>query len=444
VDHPEWVRRHLGACGEPWLMAEETSANRRPRVVVLGGGFAGLGAARTLKDADVEVVLVDANDYHSFQPMLYQLATGLLDTTAVAHSLRDLFQHHKNVTIHQATVSSVDLEAREVQFADMPALSYDYLVLGLGAVVQFFGCTGAPENAFPLYTVEDALRLRSHIVDRWETADRDPSLIDEGALNVVVVGGGPTGIESVGALTELFGGDFADDYRAVPAGAARLILVEAGPSLFPMFKEDIREYAQQELEDRGVEIMLGERVEAVEPTRVKLASGTVLPAHTLVWGAGLQASPLAKSLGVDLEKGNRIAVDPELRVPLHPEVFAAGDIAWITDAGTGDVLPQLGSVALQAGEHVGENIKRLVSGKEPKPFEYKDKGTMAAIAPGAAVAQLHGGRTLKGKVAFLAWGAVHLTLLSAWEDRTKAMIGWTWAGFSHERPGRILVGDKEK
>lgn len=416
----------------------------RPRVLVLGGGFAGLGAARELEHADVDVVLVDANDYHSFQPMLYQLATGLLDTTAVAHSLRDLFHNQENATIHQATVSSVDLDRREVQFTDMPPLQYDYLVVGLGAVVQFFGCNGAPQNAFPLYTVEDALRLRSHLIGRWEAADRDPSLIDDGALNVVVVGGGPTGIESVGALSELYRSDFAKDYKAVAADQARLTLVEAGPTLFPMFKPDIREYAQHELEDRGVEIMLGERVEAVEPTRVKLASGTVLNAHTLIWGAGLQANPLTQSLGLELQKGNRIAVDPELRLPDHPEVFAVGDAAWITDTGSGEVLPQLGSVALQAGEHAGENIARLVAGKKPKPFKYHDKGTMAAIARGAAVAQLHGGRTMKGEMAFLAWGAVHLTLLSAWEDRTKAMVDWTWGGFSHERPGRILVGEKEK
>jgi NADH dehydrogenase len=418
-------------------------AGARPQVVVLGGGFAGLGAARKLEKADVDVVVVDANDYHSFQPMLYQLATGLLDTTAVAHSLRDLFQHQENARVHQATVSAIDLEAREVQFADMAALHYDYLVVGLGAVVQFFGCKGAPEHAFPLYTVEDALRLRSHVVGRWEAADRDPTLVADGALNIVVVGGGPTGIETVGALSELYASDFAKDYRDARSEDARLILVEAGPTLFPMFKEDIREYAQHELEERGVEVMLGERVEAVEPTRVTLASGKVLSAHTLVWGAGLQANPLTGSLGLKLERGDRIAVDPELRLPDRPEVFAVGDAAWITDAKTGDVLPQLGSVALQAGEHAGRNIARIVAGDEPKPFEYTDKGTMAAIAPGAAVAQLHGGRTMKGKMAFLAWGGVHLTLLSGWEDRTKAMVDWAWAGVSHERPGRILVGDKE-
>jgi NADH dehydrogenase len=415
----------------------------RPRVVVLGGGFAGLGAARKLEKADVDVVLVDANDYHSFQPMLYQLATGLLDTTAVAHSLRDLFQHQQNARVHQATVSGIDLDAREVQFADMAALQYDYLVVGLGAVVQFFGCTGAPEHAFPLYTIEDALRLRSHVVGRWEAADRDPSLVADGGLNIVVVGGGPTGIETAGALTELYAHALADDYPDLPSQEARLVLVEAGPTLFPMFKPDIREYAQHELEERGVEIMLGERVEAVEPTRVRLASGTVLQAHTLVWGAGLQASPLTASLGVQLERANRIPVDAELRLADRPEVFAAGDAAWITDAKTGEVLPQLGSVALQAGEHAGRNIARLVAGEEPKPFEYADKGTMAAIAPGAAVAQLHGGRTMKGKMAFLAWGGVHLTLLAGWEDRTKAMVDWTWGGLSHERAGRILVGEKE-
>ena len=325
----------------------------------------------------------------------------------------------------------------------MAPLHYDYLVIGLGAVVQFFGCKGAPEYAFPLYTVEDALRLRSQVVARWEAADRDPALAEDGALNVVVVGGGPTGIESVGALSELYRSDFRNDYGEALATQARLTLVEAGPELFPMFKPDIREYAQHELEERGVEIMLGERVESVDRTRVTLASGTVLRAHTLVWGAGLQANPLDRVPGNHARAGNRIPVDPALRLTDHPEVFAAGDAAWITDSATGDVLPQLGSVALQAGEHAGANIARIVGGDEPKPFEYTDKGTMAAIARGAAVAQLHGGRTMKGKMAFLAWGAVHLTLLSAWVDRTKAMVDWTWSGFSHERPGRILVGDKE-
>ena len=206
-----------------------------------------------------------------------------------------------------------------------------------------------------------------------------------------------------------------------------------------MFKEKLREYTKKALEERGVEVLLGEIVESVEPTRVTLKSGKVLEAHTLVWGAGLQASPLAARLGLELQRGNRIAAEPDLSLAGHPEVFAVGDIAWITDTKTDEVLPQLGSVALQAGEHAGENIARLVAGKETEPFRYHDKGTMATIGRGAAVVQLARGRTMKGEPALLAWGAVHLALLSTGEDRAKALVDWTWAGFTHERAARISI-----
>jgi NADH dehydrogenase len=207
----------------------------------------------------------------------------------------------------------------------------------------------------------------------------------------------------------------------------------------PMFKADIRSYTKKALEDRDVEVLLGEVVASVEPTRVTLQSGKVIEAHTLVWGAGLQANPIVELLGVELQHGNRVPAEPDLSVGGHPEVFVVGDIAWITDSKTKAVLPQLGSVALQAGEHAGENIARLVAGKDTEPFEYHDKGTMATIGRGTAVIQTRGGHTLKGKGAFLAWGAVHLALLSTGEDRAKAIVDWTWAGFTHERPGRISV-----
>jgi NADH:quinone reductase (non-electrogenic) len=415
---------------------------RRPRVVILGGGFAGIGTARKLKNSDVDVVLVDKHDYHTFQPLLYQLATDLLETSAVGHPIRDLFQEQPNVVVHQATATRVDVDKREVEFADMTPLSYDYLVLALGAEVNFFGVEGAAEHAFPMYTLADAVRLKEHVLERWEAADKDASLVEDGALNVVVVGGGPTGVESVGALAELYRADFAKDYRTLPQEKARLILVEAGPEVFAMFKPDIRAYTQKTLEKLGVEVLVGEIVDSITPTRVALKSGRVLDAHTLVWGAGLQASPIAQSLGVELEKGNRLAAEPDLSTAEHPEVFAVGDIAWITDTKTNEVLPQLGSVALQAGEHAGENVARLVAGGRTEPFVYKDKGTMATIGRGAAVVQFRKGRTMKGKSAFLAWGAVHLALLSTGEDRAKAMVDWTWAGFSHERSGRIRVSSE--
>ncbi len=337
----------------------------RKQVLILGGGFAGLGAARKLKKADVDVVLVDARDYHSFQPMLYQLATGLVDTAVVAHSLRDLFDDQPNVAVHQARATAIDLDGQTAEFEDMDPVRFDYLVLALGAVVEFFGVDGADRHAFPLYTIEDAVRLRNHLMSSWESADTHAALIEDGALNVVVVGGGPTGIETAGAVAELYHGDFTDDFRGIDIGNARIVLVEAGPELFPMFESDIRTYAQKALEDRGVEVMLGEIVEKVEPTRVTLKSGKVLPAHTLVWGAGLRANPIVESLGIELQRGKRIAVGPELALEDHPNVFVVGDVAWITDTKTDQVLPQLGSVALQAGERAGENIARLVDGKDP-------------------------------------------------------------------------------
>jgi len=422
-------------------MADKSEGAKGPRpvVLVLGGGFAGIGAARALKKVDADVVVVDQHDCHTFQPLLYQVATDLLEPSAVGHPLRDLFHEHPNARVHLDAVTSIDLEKREVRFAEMQPVVYDYLVLALGAEVTFFGTEGAAEHAFPMYTLADAVRLKKHVLDKWEAADKDETLVDDGALNVVVVGGGPTGVESAGALAELYRSNFAEDYPDVRQEQARITLVEGSPHLFGMFKERLRDYTKGALEERGVEVLLGEIVEAVEPTRVKLKSGKVLEAHTLVWGAGLQANPIASSLGLELEKGNRIAAEPDLSIAGHPEAFAVGDIAWITDSKTDEVLPQLGSVALQAGAHAAENIARQLEGKETKSFAYHDKGTMATIGRGAAVVQLPHGRTLKGETAWLAWGTVHLALLSTGEDRAKAVVDWTWAGFTHERAARISV-----
>ena len=421
-------------------MATGSDGNgRRPRVLVLGGGFAGIGAAQKLKKSDADVVIVDKHDYHTFQPLLYQVATGLLEQPAVGHPIRDLFHKQDNVRIHQDQVTAIDLDARRVEFAELEALGYDYLVLGLGAEVNFFGVEGAAEHAFPLYTLTDAVRLKNHVLRTWEEADRKHELVEDGALNVVVVGGGPTGVETAGAMAELYNGVFKKDYPDVPEGAATITLVEAGPEIFPMFKPDIREYTVQALEKRGVEVKTGDVVESISPTRVKLKSGKELEAHTLVWGAGLQGNELVQSLGLELERGNRIGVDGELRIPSHAEVYAVGDVAAITDAKTEQVLPQLGSVALQSGEHAGETIAKRIAGKETKPFKYRDKGTMAAIGRGSAVVQMLGGKTMKGKTASLAWGTVHLALLPTNEDRAKAVVDWAGAGLTHQRSARITV-----
>ena len=419
--------------------AQHPAPGSHPQVLVLGAGFAGIGAARKLRKREVDVTIVDAHDYHTFQPLLYQVATDLLPPVTVGHPLRDLFDDQPNARVHTTGVTSVDLEKRRIEFAEMGPLDYDYLVLALGAQVNFFGVKGADEHAFPMYTLADAIRLKEHVLERWEAADKDPDLIEDGALNVVVVGGGPTGVESAGAIAELYRAIFVKDYPDIPQEKVQIVLAEGGPEIFTMFKTHLRKYAEKALAGRDVEVACGELVESVTATRVTLKSGRAIPAHTLVWGAGLQANPIAASLGLKLEKGNRIPTQPNLSVAGHPEVFAVGDIAWITDAKTGRVLPQLGSVALESGHHAGQNIARRLGGSETEPFKYFDKGTMATIGRGAAVMQGPHGRTMRGKTAWLAWGAVHLALLSTGEDRAKAVIDWSWAGFTHERADRITV-----
>jgi NADH dehydrogenase len=418
----------------------ETSGNQssRPRVLILGGGFAGVGAAQALEHADAEVVVVDRHDYHTFQPLLYQLATGLIETSAIGHSLRDLVGHQANTRVHQAEVTGIDLDAREVRFDGIEPMTYDYLVYGLGAEVNYFGTKGADQNAYPMYTLPHASRLRDHIVERWESADADSSLIEDGALNVVIVGGGPTGVETAGAVAELYRADFSRDYPDIPEEQAKVILVEAGPALFSMFKPKLQEYATTALTRRTVEVRTGSAVASVEPTRVTLKSGDVIKAHTLVWGAGLQGNRVAESLGIELGRGKRIAVTPDLTLADRPEVYVLGDAAAITDEKTEQVLPQLGSVAMQSGTHAGKTIARVIAGKTTKPFHYKDKGTMAAIGRGAACVQMLGGRTMTGAKAQIAWSTVHLALLPTNEDRAKAIVDWAGA-VAHQRSGRIRV-----
>jgi NADH dehydrogenase len=420
-------------------MPENQNTPSRPRVLILGGGFGGVGAAKQLEKADVDVVLVDRHDYHTFQPLLYQLATGLVETTAIGHSLRDLVGHQANTTVHQAAVTGIDLDARQASFDGLAPIAYDYLVYGLGAEVNFFGTEGTDQHAYPMYTMPHAVRLRDHVIERWEASDRDPALIEDGALNVVIVGGGPTGVETAGALAELYRSNFAKDYPGITADQARVMLVEAGPELFSMFKPKLRGYATEALTDRTVEVRTGTAVAAVSPNRVTLKSGEEIKAHTLVWGAGLQGNPVADGLGIELARGKRIAVGADLTQPGRPDVYEVGDAGAITDAKTEQVLPQLGSVALQSGEHVGETIARIVASKKTKPFKYKDKGTMAMIGRRAACVQMLGGRTLTGTKAQLAWGAVHLALLPTNEDRAKAVVDWAGATATHQRTGRITV-----
>lgn len=407
----------------------------RPHVVILGGGFAGLGAMRKLRKAPVNVTLIDKNDYHAFLPLLYQVATDELSSEEVGFPLPEMIADQAGWEFHKATVTSIDLANKTVTVDDLEPISYDYLVIGLGAVVNFFGTTGAAENAFPIYNMDDAVRLKEHVLERLQAAEKNPALVDDGALRFCVVGGGATGVEISGALAELLQEELTEDYPDLPVEQAEVHLYEMGPCLLGPFKEHLQEYTKTALEERGVQVHIGEGVVGIEPTRINLKSGGVVKAHTLVWGAGLMANPLAASLGEELVRG-RVAVQPDLTLKDHPEVFVVGDIAIITDSRTGAQLPQLGSVALQAGTHAAANIARLVKGRETEPFSYTDKGTMATIGRGAAVVQFRRGRTMTGRPAWLAWNTVHLMLLSGGEQKIQTFLIWSRDRLTHGRRNR--------
>jgi len=397
--------------------------------------------AEQLAHVPVEVTLIDQHDYHTFQPLLYQVATSLLNAEDVGAPIRGLFRHQDNVTFHMATVTQVDMPGHKIQLSDGRHVSYDYLVLAGGATVNYFNTPGAAEHALPLYTLMNAVKLRSRILERFEAADRDPTLIKEGALNFVIVGAGPTGVETAGALSDLFYNLLPRDYHQLATEKARVIIVERGKEVLAPFKDNLRSYAKEELERRRVEVRLGEAVAEVGPTFVRLKSGEEIQAHTLIWAAGVLANPLADLLGLPQGRGGRVKLNPDLSVPDHPEIFVVGDMGEV--ASEGEVLPQLGSVAMQSGEHVGRQIARRLAGELGQPFKYWDKGFMATIGRGAAVVELPNKLTLHGPLAYFAWLGVHLALLSGMRNRIETLWNWGWSALTHDRAARIIIESKD-
>ena len=412
-------------------------------VVILGAGFAGIGALKKLRDADVRITIVDKRDYHTFQPLLYQVATDELGPTEVGFPIRELLHGHKNITCHQGVVKSVDLARKQVVIDGAGPIQYDYLVLALGAVANFYHTPGADQYAFPLYTMEDAIRLKEHILKTFEAVDKNPALMDDGALNFCVVGGGPTGVELAGALVELYRAELKEDYPNLPVGDGQVLLYEHSPHLLATFAPKLESYAQKALEERGVTVHTGTGVGKIGPASIDLSTGATVKTHTTVWAAGLQANAIVSSLGVELVHGGRIPVGPDLQVKDHPGVFAIGDIAAMTDGKTGQVLPGLGATALQAGRHVGETIKRLLDGKSLEPFEYFNKGMMAQVGRGAAVVELPIGGAMTGHLAGLAWLGVHLALLNGAEEKAGIIVDWGWNILTHKRGKRIILSDDD-
>ena len=403
-----------------------------PRIIVIGAGFAGLEVVRNLADEPVEITLIDRNNFHTFQPLLYQVATAGLNAADVAHVVRGLLHDQTNVRFRQGTVTGVDRERREV-LVDDDRLPFDHLVVAVGATVTHFGTPGAAEHGFALYTLPDAVKLRNHIVEQFERASAAPTPCD-GALTFVVVGGGPTGVETAGALAELFAMVFRKDYPELDVSRAKVVLVELQDHLLGPFGARSRTHALDTLRRRGIDVRLGTAVAEVTADVVRFADGTELPCRTLVWAAGVRANPLADLLGVEQGPGGRITVGRDLAVPGWDHVWAIGDVAAAPGA-DGRALPQLAPVAMQAGRHVARQIAKGTR----EPFRYRDKGTMATIGRRAAVAELPGRIHLRGGPAWLAWLGLHLVFLVGKRNRASVLLNWAWNYATWDRGPRLLL-----
>jgi len=405
----------------------------------VGAGFGGLAATKALARMPVDVVLLDRKNYHGFWPLLYQVATAALSPDDVAYSVRGAFPRQPNLEVRMAEVRGIDLEARELELDHGPDLPYDYLILAPGSVATDFGIPGVSEHAFPLKTVPDAVRLRHHVLRQFEMACSRPWSLADGALTVVVAGGGPTGVEVSGAMAELFGkvlkGDLQDN---LAAARPRVVLVEASDRLLNAFSARSRAEALRTLTKHGVEVRLETTIASVSAHAVKLGDGTVIPSQTLVWGAGIKANPIAQCLGVELFPGGRVGVDPDLSLPGHPEVFVVGDIAFATN-GKGRPLPQLAPVASQGAKHAVRSIGARMKGQASKPFRYRDKGNMAIIGRRSAVAELPGGIRLGGTFGWISWLALHLALLVGFRNRAVVMVTWGWNFLTSGRGSRVIL-----
>lgn len=407
------------------------------RVVIVGGGFGGLYAARALGKAPVEVTVVDRTNHHVFQPLLYQVATASLSPSQIAYPIRGVLRHQKNTRVLLADVVAVDPARRVVKLSD-GELAYDWLILAPGARHSYFGHAEWEPFAPGLKTLDDALEIRSRILVAFERAERESDPERRRALlTFVVVGGGPTGVELAGAIGEIACKVMARDFRSIDTRDARTILVEAGPRILPAFPADLSEKAERSLERLCVEVRTGEAVTRMESGAVWLGEERIA-AGTVLWAAGVEPSPLARSLGVPLDRAGRAIVNADLTIPGHPEVFVIGDLAACRDA-AGRLLPGLAPVAIQQGEYAARAVMRSVRGEARAPFRYRDKGTMATIGRNAAVVDL-GRLRFSGYPAWLVWCFIHILWLIGFRNRFLVMIEWAWAYLRFERSARLITG----
>ncbi|MEO6908202.1 MAG: NAD(P)/FAD-dependent oxidoreductase [Abditibacteriaceae bacterium] len=409
------------------------------RVVVVGAGFGGLDAARHLAsradDAELEVLLVDKHNYHTFMPLLYQVATAMQNVESIAFPVRALFHGKRNIEFLLAEVQRIDATNKKLETTTGP-VEYDYLVLAGGSVTNFFGMDSVAKVAFELKDLNDATRLRNQILESFENASCcDDSEKQKALMTFVVVGGGPTGVEFSGALSELIQHVLTKDFPHLSVNHSRIILVEAGDHLLTPFPKSLQQYALQRLKTMGVDVRLGNAVKEATPTKVVLKDGTEIKTHTLFWAAGVKAANIGKTLGVELQKGGRVPVTSDLSIKVHPDIFVVGDMMYLEQ--DGKPLPMVAPVAMQSGEYVAAAISRRESGKPAKPFHYTDKGSMAVVGRNAAVAFTKGIK-MKGFPAWIAWLGLHIYYLVGFRNRLITLVNWAFDYIFFSRQVRLI------
>jgi len=411
----------------------------RPRVVIVGGGFGGLAAARGLARAPVDVTLVDRTNHHLFQPLLYQVATAGLSPAEIASPIRRILRRQRNARVLLGEAVAIDTATRRVRLAD-GEIGWDYLVVAVGASHSYFGRDEWEAHAPGLKTLDDALEIRRRALVAYEEAEReDDAEARRPWLTFVVVGGGPTGVEMAGAFAEVARHTLARDFRRIDPRAARVLLVEAGPRILPTYPEGLSEKAQRQLEALGVQVWTGAAVTGVDASGVQVG-GDRIAARTVVWAAGVQASPLARSLGVPLARAGRVRVLPDLTVPGQPAVFVIGDLAAVEQEG--GLVPGVAPAAIQMGEHAARNVLRALRGEPLLPFRYRDKGSLATIGRKSGVADF-GWVRLSGPLAWLAWLTVHIFFLIGFRNRFVVLFTWAWAYLTYDRSARLILGRGE-
>jgi NADH dehydrogenase len=410
-----------------------------PRVVIVGAGFAGLWAAQGLASRhDLDVTLLDKHNYHTFFPLLYQVAAAELSPTEIAYPVRSILRSAGCVRFRMGEVTNIDREGRSVHLRDGSRVSYDVLILATGSVPAFFGVPGAEENAYKLRVMDDALPLRAAILSRFEKAtfERDRERRAE-LLTFVIVGGGPTGVEFAGALSELVHGPILQDYPNIPRDEIRIVLVEAADRVLGTMKPRLSRYALKRLESRDVEVRLQTLVTEIEEDGVLLKDGTRIPSETVVWTAGIQGDPVFREWGFEVDRAGRVAVEPTLQVPGFPEIFVAGDLA-AAKGKDGAPLPQVAPVAVQQGNYLPVAVRAFLNDEPLDAFEYRDPGSMAVVGRSHAVAEVFGG-ALTGFPAWVLWALVHIAKLVGFRNRLLVLVNWAWNYLFYKRSVRLIL-----